>query len=323
MSLVIEPTTHLTFKRPFDAQTEDILVLRNQTSFPIAFKVKTTAPKQYCVRPNSGRIEPGLEIDIQVALQPVRDDLPANYKCKDKFLIQSIEVTPELETLSLNDLWPTVEKTDKTLIHERKLRCQYLAADPGHDASVPSPLKMATNVTNSSNEEVQPSTPLRSAGPVGMAGFGAAPAVDMSSPQVHEQFASPIPAAAPLPMVAQPVAPMPQPAMDTPTRESSTTHYNSMDSNLRSQLDAAEGAIKQLQRETSGYKSEIGSMRSLLKETQDQLQNEKTNALRTATSTPRNPTSTTTLVAQEVDGFSPQVLALVGVIAFLMGYLFF
>ena len=28
-------------------------------------KVKTTAPKQYCVRPNSGRIEAGMEVEVQ------------------------------------------------------------------------------------------------------------------------------------------------------------------------------------------------------------------------------------------------------------------
>lgn len=29
------------------------------------FKVKTTAPKQYCVRPNAGRIEPKSQVEVQ------------------------------------------------------------------------------------------------------------------------------------------------------------------------------------------------------------------------------------------------------------------
>jgi hypothetical protein len=44
---------------------KESLIIRNPTQLPIAFKVKTTAPKQYCVRPNSGRIEPGQELEVQ------------------------------------------------------------------------------------------------------------------------------------------------------------------------------------------------------------------------------------------------------------------
>jgi hypothetical protein len=41
------------------------LQVSNPNSQPVAFKVKTTAPKQYCVRPNSGRIEPGEKVEVQ------------------------------------------------------------------------------------------------------------------------------------------------------------------------------------------------------------------------------------------------------------------
>jgi hypothetical protein len=44
---------------------KESLIIRNPTQLPIAFKVKTTAPKQYCVRPNSGRIESGQELEVQ------------------------------------------------------------------------------------------------------------------------------------------------------------------------------------------------------------------------------------------------------------------
>ena len=33
-------------------------MLRNPSNKTVLFKVKTTAPKQYCVRPNSGVLEP-------------------------------------------------------------------------------------------------------------------------------------------------------------------------------------------------------------------------------------------------------------------------
>ena len=49
---------------PFtDVVTSD-LKLSNPTDRRVCFKVKTTAPKRYCVRPNSGIIEPGAAVSV-------------------------------------------------------------------------------------------------------------------------------------------------------------------------------------------------------------------------------------------------------------------
>ncbi|KAJ2238178.1 phosphatidylinositol-binding protein scs2, partial [Coemansia sp. RSA 455] len=61
---------------PFKAVTQDMLRLTNKNNSPVAFKVKTTAPKQYCVRPNAGRIEPGESVEVQVVLQPMKEEPP-------------------------------------------------------------------------------------------------------------------------------------------------------------------------------------------------------------------------------------------------------
>jgi hypothetical protein len=42
------------FTGPYTEVVTSTLTLRNPTNDPVIFKVKTTAPKQYCVRPNSG-----------------------------------------------------------------------------------------------------------------------------------------------------------------------------------------------------------------------------------------------------------------------------
>ena len=39
-----------------------------------------------------------------VMLQAMKEDLPTNAKCKDKFLIQSTTITPEKESMSLQDM---------------------------------------------------------------------------------------------------------------------------------------------------------------------------------------------------------------------------
>uniref|UniRef100_A0A4W5JS73 Vesicle-associated membrane protein-associated protein A n=1 Tax=Hucho hucho TaxID=62062 RepID=A0A4W5JS73_9TELE len=59
----------------------------------VCFKVKTTAPRRYCVRPNSGIIDAGATVTVSVMLQPF--DYDPNEKSKHKFMVQSIFVPPE------------------------------------------------------------------------------------------------------------------------------------------------------------------------------------------------------------------------------------
>ncbi|GAA5833639.1 hypothetical protein JCM3766R1_002597 [Sporobolomyces carnicolor] len=144
MSVQLSPSSQLGFQRPLTTLVKRTLSVSNHNSHAIAYKVKTTAPKQYCVRPNSGRIEPGETVEVQVLLQPMKDDPPAGTKCRDKFLVQSVVITPERENVPLAELWAVVDKdkdkdaTDGGLnqIHEQKIRCTYLPAadEPVHQA---------------------------------------------------------------------------------------------------------------------------------------------------------------------------------------------
>ncbi|KAL9931507.1 hypothetical protein V8E36_009672 [Tilletia maclaganii] len=130
----LDPHVQLGFQRPLTQLVKKSLQVTNTNAQPVAFKVKTTAPKQYCVRPNSGRIEPGEKVEVQVLLQPMKEEPPTNQKCRDKFLVQSTLITPEREQYALAELWSAIEKEDKTAIHEQKIRCAYL---PAPTASVP------------------------------------------------------------------------------------------------------------------------------------------------------------------------------------------
>jgi len=105
------------------------LTVTNHNALPVAFKVKTTAPKLYCVRPNSGRIEPGESVDVAVMLQPMKEEPPIAAKCKDKFLIQSTLITSEKETLSLHDIWNVTDGSEEAKVHQQKLRVVYMPAE--------------------------------------------------------------------------------------------------------------------------------------------------------------------------------------------------
>ncbi|KAF4538879.1 MSP domain containing protein [Lasiodiplodia theobromae] len=128
MSVELTPP-ELGFKRPFTQEVSQSLRLRNPNSDPVAFKVKTTAPKQYCVRPNSGRIEAGKEVEVQVLLQAMKEDPPPDARCRDKFLVQSVAVTADMEFSNVGTIWSHIEQTAKHTIQEKKIRVVFLPAD--------------------------------------------------------------------------------------------------------------------------------------------------------------------------------------------------
>ncbi|KAF2127084.1 VAMP-associated protein [Dothidotthia symphoricarpi CBS 119687] len=136
MSVELDPV-ELGFKRPFQQEVSQSLRLMNPHSDPIAFKVKTTAPKQYCVRPNSGRIEPGQDVEVQILLQAMKEDPPPDAKCRDKFLVQSVLVTADKEFTNVGSLWSHIEQTSKSSIQEKKIRVLFLPADGSASTATP------------------------------------------------------------------------------------------------------------------------------------------------------------------------------------------
>ncbi|KAL4091472.1 hypothetical protein QTP88_026159 [Uroleucon formosanum] len=90
--LFIEPPHELKFKGPFIEPVQTIMSLKNPSDKKVAFKIKTTAPKRYCVRPNCGELAPKEKAEISVILQPF--DYDANERNKHKFLVQTVVVDP-------------------------------------------------------------------------------------------------------------------------------------------------------------------------------------------------------------------------------------
>ncbi|KHN89081.1 Vesicle-associated membrane protein-associated protein A [Toxocara canis] len=82
------------------------------------YHVKTTAPKQYCVRPNSGVINPGATSSVAVMLQPF-DSTSSNETepAKHKFMVQSAFAPPG--EMSLDTIW---KKLPPSELMDSKLR---------------------------------------------------------------------------------------------------------------------------------------------------------------------------------------------------------
>lgn len=108
------------------------LSLTNPTNDRVAFKVKTTSPKKYCVRPSSGFVEPNSSKDVQVIMQAQREYPPSLTDCKDKFLVQSVRMSADVKDVSPEAFDATKNKD----IRQTKLRV-ILVGPPKPPSPVP------------------------------------------------------------------------------------------------------------------------------------------------------------------------------------------
>ncbi|XP_041358108.1 motile sperm domain-containing protein 2-like isoform X2 [Gigantopelta aegis] len=124
--LTIKPAEVLEFSAA-DGSKEafDIVFLTNTLPYPIAYKVKTTSPEKYRVRPSYGIVKPGSCSKVFIYLHAEYND---NVH-KDRFLIMAMELTDDNCDNAVH-LWKCVPKDS---IMEHRLRCIYnpCARSPG------------------------------------------------------------------------------------------------------------------------------------------------------------------------------------------------
>lgn len=112
-------------KFPFELkkQISCSLQVSNKTEEHVAFKIKTTNPKKYCVRPNTGIVLPRSSCDIVVTMQ-AQKDAPTEMQCKDKFLLQSV-IAPAGATPK--EITAEMFNKDQGKVEECKLKVVYVA----------------------------------------------------------------------------------------------------------------------------------------------------------------------------------------------------
>ncbi|KAH9626699.1 hypothetical protein KSS87_021598 [Heliosperma pusillum] len=144
--LNIQPT-ELKFQFELRKQSCCSMHLTNKTEKHVAFKVKTTNPKKYCVRPNTGVVVPGgtCDVTVDVGMIPEFSDVlnaldignvtmqaqkesPPDMQCKDKFLVQSATAP---DGISAKDITPEMfNKEEGRIVEEFKLKVIYIPANP-------------------------------------------------------------------------------------------------------------------------------------------------------------------------------------------------
>ncbi|XP_025805403.1 vesicle-associated protein 2-1 isoform X1 [Panicum hallii] len=151
----------LTFLFELDKACYCNLKVVNNSEHHVAFKVKTTSPRKYFVRPNASIVQPWDSCTITITLQ-AQKEYPPDVQCKDKFLIQSTKVPASTD---MDEIPPdTFNKEADKVIDEMKLKVVYTLPSGGSDDSSVSSLgsrsfKAAsddlTMLKNASIEEIQ------------------------------------------------------------------------------------------------------------------------------------------------------------------------
>ncbi|KAK1492818.1 MSP domain-containing protein [Colletotrichum tamarilloi] len=282
MSVEIEPT-ELSFKRPFTVEVARILRIKNPNQSPIAFKVKTTAPKQYCVRPNSGRVEPGQDVEVTVLLQAMKAEPALDTKCRDKFLVQSVSITADKEFASIANI---LDQTDKSSLIERKIRVNWLAAEDSVSL-------------NGGSASAVASTPNRQS----VVNGDYTPDVSnvYSSPQPDADSGSPAPAARPSTSDVK---------EDTVSEEAQST----VSAASHVVANTAQVTYEELKQKLSQAEAKIAS----LQDTSGLRQRVKTETEKLPTAQ-----EAAAAVRQGAEGVSVQIVAILCLFSFLLAYFFF
>mmetsp|Transcript_58038 Transcript_58038/g.149391 ORF Transcript_58038/g.149391 Transcript_58038/m.149391 type:complete len:227 (+) Transcript_58038:105-785(+) len=150
--LKLEPEATLVFcKTPQSSSPSRMLKLTNVSSGNVAFKVKTTAPKAYLVRPSSGTLRPRENQEVQIILQPQGLEGQAAHR----FLVQAVQV-PSTDIVS-KEQWAlfgkdAVEDQKLNVIVEER-ETDAVAGNPRPSAETPYP-SGTTEVSRSGSGEV-------------------------------------------------------------------------------------------------------------------------------------------------------------------------
>ncbi len=148
--LLLDPSNELRFKGPFRDYVTVSMSIKNPTERRIAFKIKTTAPKRYCVKPNSGILDPLQSMKVNVLLQPFEYD--PNEKSKHKFMVQYLYLNDSESNLSVNDLLNIWKDLPANRLLDLKLKCifDFNEGEQTQPTSEPELDKVAKQTQNSS-----------------------------------------------------------------------------------------------------------------------------------------------------------------------------
>ncbi|KAM4795641.1 motile sperm domain-containing protein 2 [Rhinophrynus dorsalis] len=139
--LHISPAEELHFGSKESGERKCIIVLNNVTKNTVAFKVRTTAPDKYRVKPSNSSCEPGSTVDIVVSLHSA-----FAASLQDRFLVMAAEMEQPTGT-SAQELAQFWKEVPRNKVMEHRLRCHVV------ENTKPATLLLKANSISSSPTE--------------------------------------------------------------------------------------------------------------------------------------------------------------------------
>lgn len=283
-------------------------------------------------------------VEIQVLLQAMKEDPPAEFKSKDKFLVQGIKIPDDLMALEgeelaarLGELWQQAETLKKTspeaaseVLVEKKLKCLFLAPGESPEDGEPDEAEHRhERQTSRLSTGSDISRKLSVKQEFTDAELGPSPRNSMigQSQQVLLPPYTAQPADA-QPSALESIAPTARTSATPVATETSTqpitlqqpVSENPTDAALIKELQAAREKIKTLQAACEGYKVEIERLNVLRQRRGEGVVSASNGAVTGSAKQAAGPIAG---MVSGHDGMSLQILAAVAVLAFLIGVLFF
>ncbi|XP_041495878.1 motile sperm domain-containing protein 2 [Microtus oregoni] len=138
--LHISPAEELYFGSMESGEKKTLIVLTNVTKNIVAFKVRTTAPEKYRVKPSNSSCDPGASVDIIVSPHG-----GLRVSAQDRFLIMAAEMEQSSGTgpAELTQFWKEVPRSK---VMEHRLRCHTV------ESSKPNTLTLKDSASNMSDK---------------------------------------------------------------------------------------------------------------------------------------------------------------------------
>lgn len=145
--LKVTPTSALTFSITLGKKTSTHLSLVNISPHTVAYKVKTTHIKRYCVRPNSALLRPDEKVDVEIEQQVARTVPSDLHDCRDRFLLLAValpNVTGLSDNPNVSEVWGKAAEADSATVCRTKFSVQIELVDASADVKAPSPMVTET-----------------------------------------------------------------------------------------------------------------------------------------------------------------------------------
>lgn len=121
--LRINPSNLIIFKTDNDEVTGQFTIT-NMDESAVSFKIRTTSPEKFRVRPSSGTLTPNASQTILIVVQ---SGFQLRSMVKDMFLVMSVQIPKtELTAKELSEIW---QNSSGSKVDEYRLKCQFPIKD--------------------------------------------------------------------------------------------------------------------------------------------------------------------------------------------------